>query len=114
MKKLMNWIKKIFLMVGLFLNSVYTRVLASDIIGNIEVLYGPPPQELYGVVGVSKIQNFWKILRGLIIPIAFIIGVIVYFKKSTSSVSKKIITILIVLAIIVLLCFGINYLIKLI
>jgi len=102
MKKIVSGLKKIGVMGGVFLSSLYTKVLAAEM-DMIEILYGPP--DLY------ETPLFWKIMKKLIIPIAFIIGAIVYFKKSSSSNVRKVITILIALAIVVLAYFGVNYVI---
>lgn len=103
MNKLTKIFKKIVLSIGLFSTSVYTKVLAMEREMTI-ALYGiPQPDKL------NDIPIFWKIARSLVIPIAFIIGVIIYVKKSSSSILRKIITILIALAIVVLACLGINY-----
>lgn len=107
MKKIINRLKKIFIMIGTFCLSIYTKVFAID---EIQLMYGIPPEpDLYGVPRPNEIPMLWKIARGLIIPIAFIIGVIMYFKKSSSSTLRKIITVLIALSIVVLACLGINY-----
>ena len=107
MKKIINRLKKIFIMIGTFCLSIYTKVFAIDA---IQPMYGIPlDPELYGVPRPNEIPMLWKIARGLIIPIALIIGVIIYFKKSSSSTLRKIITVLIALSIVVLACLGINY-----
>lgn len=109
MKKLKKQFKKIFLMLGTFCISLYTKVFAVD---TIQPMYGIPLEaDLYGVPRPNAIPMFWKVARGLIIPIAFIIGIIIYFKKSSSSILRKIITSSIALAIVVLTCIGINYII---
>ena len=109
MKKVINLVKKIFLIVGTFLISVYTKVFAME----IQTLYGSPIMEpdLYGVPRPNEIPMLWKIARGFIVPLAFIIGIIIYFKKSSSSKAKKIIITFVALIIVVLVCFGINYII---
>lgn len=110
MKKLINMIKKMFSAIGVFLFSTSTKVLAAIEpaygVRNLEPdLYGPPR------TASSSIPAFWKITRNFVIPIAFLIGVIIYFKKSKSSTKRKIITIIIALALLILVCLGINYLI---
>lgn len=77
-----------------------------------KLVNGIPQQEMYGVPQPSILNDipiFWRIVRSLVIPIAFIVGVFIYLKKSSSSTSRKIITTLIALAIIVLACLGIDY-----
>ena len=112
MKKVINIVKKMFISIGVFLFSVSTKVLAV-----IDPLYGPPDigdqGALYGPprTASSSIPAFWRITRNFVIPIAFLIGVIVYFKKSKSSTKRKIITSIIALILLILICLGINYLI---
>lgn len=102
MKKLKNMIKKMFSTIGVFLFSASTKVLAG--VEALEpALYGPPR------TANSSIPAFWKITRNFVIPIAFLIGVIIYFKKSKSSTKRKVITIIIALALLIAICFGINY-----
>lgn len=108
MKKIINRLKKIFIMIGAFCFSIYTKVFAID---RIQPAYGIPLEPDYGVPRPYEIPMLWKIARGLIIPIAFVIGVIIYFKKSSSSTLRKVITVLIALSIVVLACLGINYII---
>lgn len=107
MKKIINGLKKTFIIIGTFCFSIYTKVFAID---RIQPAYGIPLEpDLYGVPRPNEIPMLWKIARGLVIPIAFIIGVIIYFKKSSSSTLRKIITVLIALSIVVLACLGIKY-----
>ena len=107
MKKIIKRLKKTFIMMWTFSFSIYTKVFDID---RIQPAYGIPLEpELYGVPRPNEIPMLWNIARGLIIPIAFIIGVIIYFKKSSSSTLRKIITVLIALSIVVLACLGINY-----
>ncbi len=42
MKKIINGLKKIFIMIGTFFSFVYTKVLAVEM-QMVEILYGPPP-----------------------------------------------------------------------
>lgn len=69
-------------------------------------LYGPPPEPQS-----DFISTIWRIAKIFIIPLALIIGFIVYFKKSKSTTKRKIITMIIVLLIVIAICFGVNYLI---
>ena len=45
------------------------------------------------------------------LPIIFIIGTVVYLKKSSSNTLRKIITIVISLVVVILICLGTNYII---
>lgn len=100
MKKIKSILKKTLVMVGAFWGTLYGKVIA------ITPLYGPPFEPIEPKP--EPILNIGKVVKWSVIPIAFITGAIVYFKKSSSSTPKKLVTILIVLAIIVLVCFGIN------
>lgn len=113
MKKVISLLKKIFLIMGTFLISVYTKVFAINVM-DAQTMYGIPmePDLLYGVPRPNEIPMLWKIAKGLIIPLAFIIGIIIYFKKSSSSRTKKIITVFLALIIVILACFGTNYIIN--
>lgn len=102
-------IKRIFLMIGTFFTSIYTKVFAFD---PIQPMYGIPAEpDLYGVPRPETIPLIWRIAKGLVIPIALIIGLIIYFKKSKSSKKKKIIMSIISIVIVILLCLLINSLI---
>ena len=54
----------------------------------------------------------FNILNKIIIPLTFIIGSIIYLKKSKSSKKRKIITLIIALIIVIAICFGLNYIIN--
>ena len=109
MRKIIKGFKQICLMLVTFCMSMYTKVMAASM--PLQPAYGVPQQDLYGVPRADTIPMFWKILRSFIIPIAFVIGIIIYFKKSKSSKGKKILMTLIFLAILVLILWGINYII---
>lgn len=102
MKKLINGVKRIFTMVGAFFTLIHSKVLATiqPILPTQEILYGIPQPHPVSII--------WNITKTILIPIVFIVGTIVYLKKSTSSVKKKIIIILILLIMVVLFCFGMN------
>ena len=114
MKKIIKRIKKIFFMVGMFCIYSYTKVLSAIA---IDPAYGIPREVLetqldYGVPSTGTISALGKVARSLIIPIVFIIGTIIYIKRSSSSTIRKIITIIIALIIVVLVCLGINHIIS--
>lgn len=66
----------------------------------IQDLYGPPTAALYGIYRPSPISKMWNIAKIFIIPVALIIGLIIYFKKSKSSIKKKILITILSIAII--------------
>lgn len=106
--KIIEKVKKIFSSIGIVCITLTSRVFAIDMDSMIQPMYGitePDP--------VPTISNsIWNICRFFVIPVALLIGIIIYFKKSKSSDKRKIITILITLAIVALLYLGINYLMQ--
>ena len=115
MKKVAGLFKRIFLIIGTFLISVYTKVQAAEPLSALHgigpVLPSTEVSTLYGVPKSTKISMFLNILMLLTVPLVFIIGIIIYIKKSSSSKVKKIITAFIAFIIGVLACLGINYII---
>lgn len=116
MKKVLKKIRNVCISIGVFLFSSINKVFALDIDPKFAepTLYGSPKQfmepELYGSPKAMDVPVIWKILRGFIIPAILIIGIIVYFKKSKSTISKKILFALFFCTIIICGCIGINYL----
>lgn len=103
--KLLDKIKKILTKICAFLLMIPTKVSARE----IEVLYGPPPTPaVYGVYRPSPVIIIWKIARTFVVPIALLIGIIIYFKKSKSSKKKKILVTLGIVVLVALLYFVIN------
>ena len=94
MKNFISKIKKVATSVGLAIITIPNKIFAVMSDYRVEQdLYGPPEPE-------NTIRSFLDILKLLIIPIAFLIGIIVYFKKSKSSLKKKIIVTICAIAII--------------
>lgn len=113
MKKIINKIRNIFITVGVVLLAGTTKVFGV----RTATEYGiPATPDLYGVEKPVKLTNkainLIKILKLFIIPIAFIIGSIIYLKKSKTSKKRKIITLIIALVLVVAIYFGINYIIN--
>ena len=112
--KILEKIKKVFLTIGVFLVTLPTKIWA---IG-IEVLpdlYGPPQLD-YGVFrprSIGILENILKIVRIIVIPLILIIGIIIYLKKSKSSRLRKVITILLTVAIAIFVSFMIYKIIEL-
>ena len=107
--KIINKLKNAFLTVGVFLLTRTTKVLGT--------LYGvemPSVAEVYGVERPVKKTPIviLSVLKTLIIPLAFIIGTVIYLQKSKSSKTRKIITLLIALILTIAICFGLNYIIN--
>ena len=98
--KIVKKIKKVLIGIGTFFLTISTKV------NGIEIpLYGMPNPE---PVRSDLIKKIWNICRMFIIPIALLIGIIIYLKKSKSSKKKKILVILGIIALIALLYFFVN------
>lgn len=109
MKKIMNKVKKIFFVIGTFFITIYSKSIAAI---SPDPIYGVQPAEPL-VIDKIVMRVILEVARNIIIPVVFIIGTVVYFKKSASSTLRKIITIIISLAVVILICLGINYMINL-
>lgn len=111
--KILEKIKKVFFAIGVFFVTLPTKIWAVNL---SQELYGPP-EVLYGVYEPSRVsrilQNIGKIISIIIIPLILIIGIIIYLKKSKSSKLRKVITVLLAIAIAVLVSFMIYKLIEL-
>lgn len=110
MKKVLRMVKNKLVVVGTFLLSLPTKVFAiSDYMMRPDILYGiPEPKQPVNSVW----SNIWNICKIFIIPIALLVGIIIYIKKSKNSKKRKVVTVLIVLAIVTLIYLGMNYLVK--
>lgn len=95
MKNFILRVKKAIVTTGIAIISIPNKIFATMNDYSGQVLYGPPPitrEILYGPPSPkSAPKSIWTIFRWSIIPIALLIGIIVYFKKSKSSLKKKII-----------------------
>ena len=111
LKRIIKKIRNVFITIGVFLISRAKGVLA---VKPIDYIPNPSIQTDYGVYsyGRQTIRVFGNVLKIIIIPIAFVIGAITYYKKSTSSTKRKIITLLISLILIIALWFGIDYILS--
>ena len=84
-----------------------SKVFASGEVSKIcvnTVLYGPPRP--------SILEMGLKAFQIIIAPILFLIGIIIYLKKSKSSKKRKIITTLIWLLLVIGVYYGIEFLIE--
>jgi len=90
----MKKIKKIFFMIIVFLLSKYSKILAIDPMYGIRMLE-PEPKFKIKLISLDDIlEIFPEIIKISILPIIFIIGSVVYFKKSSQNINKKMIIIL--------------------
>ena len=108
MKNFISKIKKVATAVGIAIISIPNKIFAMI---EPHTLYGPPTQNIYGPLEII-VNSFWTIFKWIIIPIAFLIGIIVYFKKSKSSLKKKIIVTICAIAIIAIVYYIINLIIS--
>lgn len=124
----MKKIKKVLMSISLFFIGITTKVLAeadSEIstmygVPKDQVLYGPPrndyidPDRIPGVdpENASVVLNTWNIVAKFFIPFILLIGLIVYFKKSKSSLKKKIIVSIVLILVTLIACLGITYLLN--
>lgn len=99
--KLVERIKKGLTGIGAFLLTIPTKVFAVG--KDIVPLYGIPEPE---PEPKSLILNICKIA---IIPLALIIGIVIYLNKSRSGKKRKIITVIVSIVIATVLYFIINY-----
>ena len=106
--KVIERLKKGLIGIGTFLLTIPTKVFAIDHM-DITPMYGIPDPE---PVKNNFINSVWNVCRMFIIPIALLIGIILYLKKSKSSKKRKIITVLITIGIVAILYFVINYIIN--
>ena len=103
-------IKKGLMEIGVFLSLLPSKVFAiSDSMMRISPMYGIQEPE---PVRSNLVNNIWNVCRMFVIPIALLIGIIIYLKKSQSDMKRKIITILITLSIVAGLYFIINYIVN--
>lgn len=103
--KILSKLKSVIVGVGIgiltFANKVFA--ISPDMLidpGMIETAYGIPRP--------SPIRMIIRIAKTFIIPIATIVGLLIYFKKSKSSNKKKAIVTIITLIIVALIYFLLN------
>lgn len=106
--KIIERLKKGLVGIGFSIETIVTKVFAAEY-EEISSIYGVPVLE---AEKENFINRLWNNRRAFIIPIALLIGIIIYLKKSKSSKKRKIITVLITIVIVTLLYFVINYIIN--
>lgn len=84
MKKIGNIVKKALIAIGAFFITLPTKVFGIDTT-NIEFR----PETMYGVQDPIS-YKIWDISKIIVIPLALIIGLIIYFKKSKKPLKNKI------------------------
>ena len=113
MKKIISKIYKVMVSIAIAIISFPSKIFAAIDPSAVQELYGPPPTStLYGVYRPSPVTIIWRIARTFVIPIALLIGIIIYFKKSKSSKKKKILVTFGIVALVLLLYFVVNEIIE--
>lgn len=112
--RIINKIKKVSISAIMTIMLLSKKIFATAFDPNAFVaLYGPP--EL--INKPTFIETVWKMVKTYILPISlffiiFIVGSIIFFKKSKGTTKEKIITLILILFIIVILIavgWGIYY-----
>lgn len=109
MRKFILKVKKVIIAITLATISFPNKILATinpSILN--EILESSQPVPVYGVPKTSTLTIIWRIARTFVIPIALLIGLIIYFKKSKSIKKKKILVTIGIIAITAILYFVIN------
>lgn len=105
--KIVSKLKKVIVGIGVgiitFENKVFA--LSPNMIIEPEMIKA---ETAYGIPRPSPIRMILKVTKTFIIPLAVIIGLIIYFKKSKSSKKKKILVTIGIIAITVILYFVVN------
>ena len=105
MKKNVSKIHKIIISIMVAIVTIPSKILAASL-PIAQALYAPaPPVES---PKVSMISRAWIILKIFLIPMALLIGLIVYWKKSKSSKKKKILISIVSIIITAILLFAIE------
>lgn len=107
--KIVERIKKGLIGIGAFLLTLPTKVFAVDLDMMVQPAYGV---DYPNVARIRPIVVIWRIAKTFIIPIALLIGLIIYYKKSKSSTKKKVLVTIGIIAITAILYFVINYIIN--
>lgn len=102
--KIIKKVKKFFSAIGLFFITLSSKVFAltTDDIVNIQAAYGVPQYS------PSISDKIWWGCKIFVIPIALLIGLIGYFKKSKNSNLKKILVTIGIIVITAILYFVVN------
>ena len=94
----MKKIKKVVISVIMAIMLLPKKIFASFDPSTFEELYGPPTEILYGPPELMDeptfIESIWRMVKTCILPISlviiFIVGSIIFFKKSKATTKEKI------------------------
>lgn len=104
MKKIALKLKEIIVSITLLIVSLPSKIFASNMYSGQD-LYGPPTP-LYGPPRLEPKSVFIMRIASLVLmPVAFLTGLIIYLKKSKSSKKKKVLTSLGIIVIALILMF---------
>ena len=92
MKKILKKLKTAFMLVLSFFITLPVKLFAANNDMDMQELYGPPPKSLShnDPADISFFEIFIKFISFVFIPVAVIVGLIIYFKKSKSQLKVKI------------------------
>lgn len=112
MKKILDKIKRIFIMIEAFFLSICSKVFAVQMTQNdVRTLYGVPTLPILEKDQVV-ITKIWDIMHCFVIPLILFIGAIIYLRKSPKSLKRKIIKIAIIVILTILICIAIDFFIS--
>lgn len=98
--KILNKIKKVFVGIGIFFITIYTKVLAASNSLETQLMYGVPSDQN---APINIRENLLRMLGLLLIPlITIIIGAIIYWRKSKSSNKIKIVTLALIIVVLII------------
>lgn len=113
MKKILDKIKRIFIMIEAFFIFVCTKgFAASGTAADTVVMYGISKPEITPPLYQVVITKIWNIMHCFVIPLILFIGAIIYLRKSPKSLKRKIIKIAIIVILTILICIAIDFFIS--
>lgn len=102
--KILSKLKSVIVGAGIGILTFANKVFAISPMNMIEL----DTVTLYGVAKPNPVKVIFKIARVFVIPVALIVGLLIYFKKSKSSKNKKLLVTLGIIAITAILYFIVN------
>lgn len=102
--KILSKLKSVIVGAGIGILTFANKVFAISPMNMIEL----DTVALYGVAKPNPVKVIFKIAKVFVIPVALIVGLLIYFKKSKSSKKKKLLVTLGIIAITAILYFIVN------
>ena len=84
-----------------------TKGFAADV--SEMIMYGVSKPEIDPPLYQTIITKIWNIMHWFIIPVILLTGSIIYLRKSSKSIKRKIITIVLIIVLTILICIGIDF-----